>query len=43
MPMSPFETYYLKMLPNFALNFAQNVQLITIDWADQTDNMAQQM
>ena len=29
------------MLPNF--KFYINMQLITIDWTDQTDNMAQQM
>ena len=28
------------MLLNFALNFGQYVQLITIDWTDQTDTMA---
>ena len=26
----------------FAFNFDQYVQLITIDWTDQTDTMAQQ-
>ena len=28
---------------NFALIFGQNRQLIMINWADQTDTMAQQM
>ena len=41
--MSPFETYYQRTLPNLALNFCQYMQLITIDWADQNDTMAQQM
>ena len=44
LPMSLFKTTYqstTKLI--FALIFGQYVQLITIDWADQTNNMAQQM
>ena len=39
----PISNILPKMLPNCALHFGQYVQLITIDWADQTDAMAKQM
>ena len=41
--MSTFKTHYQKNVSNLTLNFGQYVQLITIDWADQTDTITQQM
>ena len=44
-PNVPIETYCPKcfQISKFALNFGQYTQLITTDWADQSDSMAKQI
>ena len=42
LPMSLFENTLPNNATKFCINFGQYMQLITIDWADQNDTMAQQ-